>query len=543
MGGISSPSTGSARVGIAIALLACFYYFAAGQAFVPALGIENDEPIFADSLFDHAPALYSIPGAGIPLMVMSYSGALKTWIFAPIFRLFGTGVWQLREPAILIGAVSVWLFFLLLRRVAGMRAAVIGTCLLAVDSDYLMTVCYDWGPVALQHLLLIGAVLLAVRFCQTGDNRALGGGFFLFGLAMWDKALAIWLLSGMAAASLAIYGHRVLSLFTIRRAVIATAAFSAGALPLIAFNLHTDLSTFRQNIVRETDTFPAKARFVTGALKGGALFGHLEWENSQTASPHAPSGALGWTSAKLADMAGHPRRSGLLYVLLAALLAAPLAGWAAMRAVLFCLMAGAIAWLEMAANAGTGISIHHTILLWPLPQAIIAVSCAGASRRLGRPGLLAVAAGLLFFSALGVLVTNEYHAQMVRNGGTAQWSPALFPLADDLRSRAPRTVFCTDWGMLNSLRLLDGGSISFYPGSDPVFPKHDLTAADRRSIQWMLEQPDALFVAHTPDAESFPGANESLVQVAGEIGYRRELLTAIQDGYGRSIFEVYRLVK
>src|SRR5580658_2460348 len=238
MGETSSPSTASVRTGNAIALLACLFFFTAGQAFIPLLGIENDEALFANALYDHTPALYSIPGFGIPLMVITYLGALKAWIYAPIFRFLGAGVWQLREPTIIMGAVSIWLFFLLLRRVAGMRAAVIGTCLLAVDSDYLLTICYDWGPVALQHLLLIGGVLLVVRFCQTVGSRALAGGFFLFGLAMW-------LLSGMALASLVIYGRRVLSLFTLRRAAIAISAFCVGALPLITFNIHSDLSTFR----------------------------------------------------------------------------------------------------------------------------------------------------------------------------------------------------------------------------------------------------------------------------------------------------------
>jgi len=543
MGETFSPSTVSGKIGNAIALLACLYFFAAGQAFVPVLGIENDEPLFANSLFDRAPPVYGIGRSRVPLMVNTYLGSLKTWIYAPIFRFFGTGVWQLREPAILIGAVSIWLFYLLLRRVAGTRAAVIGACLLAADSDYLLTACYDWGPVALQHLLLIGGMLLTVRFCQTGQMRALAGGFFLFGVAMWDKALAIWMLSGMFVATLALYGRRVIALFTARRAAIAMAAFCVGALPLIAFNIHSGMSTFRQNIVRDASAFPTKARFIENALNGGGLFGYLEFENGQTTAPHASSSIIERASAKLADLAGHPRRSGMKYALIAALLLAPLAGWAAMRATLFCLIAGAIAWLEMASNANTGGSIHHTILLWPLPQAIVAICFAGVSRKLGRAGLAAVTAALLFLTAAGVLMTNEYHAQMVRNGGAAAWSAALFPLSDDLKARAPKTVFCMDWGMLNSLLLLQEGRIKLYVGSDPVFPKRDLTADDRRAIEWMLTQPDALFVAHTPEAESFVGANERLIEVAAGMGYRREVMAAIPDGYGRKIFEVYRMAR
>src|SRR5438270_7740362 len=130
--------------------------------------------------------------ARLPIMLMSYLGTLKSWVYVPIFRVFGTGVSALRDPALLAGVAGVWLFYLLLRRIAGQRAAVIGCGLLTADSLYLLTICFDWGPVALQHLLLLGGVLLLVRFFQDGREFALPCATFLFGLAMWAKALAIW---------------------------------------------------------------------------------------------------------------------------------------------------------------------------------------------------------------------------------------------------------------------------------------------------------------------------------------------------------------
>jgi len=355
--------------------------------------------------------------------------------------------------------------------------------------------------------------------------------------------LAIWALSGMAAASFAIYARNLVSLFTPRRATIAVVAFCAGALPLIAFNIHSNMSTFRGNVVGDSRAFPAKARFLAGALDGGGLFGYLEWDNWQTLSPHAPSGIFERASAELADLAGHPRRDGMIVALAAAVLFAPFAGWAAARQVLLFLTAGAIAWLEMALNANTGGSIHHTILLWPLPQAIVAVAFAGASQRLGRAGFAVLTAAVLLLTSAGVLVTNEYHAQIVRNGGTVGWSPALFRLSHELAARAPRTIFCVDWGMLNSLLLLQEGRVKLYMGSGAVFPKRELTPEDRRAIEWMLTQPDALFVAHSPEAESFSGANERLAQASAELGYRRNQLATITDGYGRATFEVYQMVR
>src|SRR5258708_33367033 len=96
------------------------------------------------------------------MMVASYAGTLKTLIWWPLFALFGTGVWTLREPAVIGGAATIWLFHMLLRRIAGERAAAVGCVLLAVDPLFLLTSCYDWGPQVLQHLLLVGGVLAAV---------------------------------------------------------------------------------------------------------------------------------------------------------------------------------------------------------------------------------------------------------------------------------------------------------------------------------------------------------------------------------------------
>jgi hypothetical protein len=537
----SSPSTDSNRAAKVIVAVACLYVFAAGQAFIPRLGIYNDEAVFANSLFRSYAAYYQI--GRLPLMVTSYAGTLKAWLYAPIFGIFGTGPRALREPTLIAAVLSIWLFFLLLRRAAGTRAAVVGACLLAADPDYLLTSVYDWGPVALQHLLLIGAALLAIRFTQTRGALALAGAFFLMGLAMWEKALAIWLLSGMAIAAAVIYGRRLFELLTWRRAAVAASAFCLGALPLIVFNIHANFETFRRNTAQDTVPVSSKAKYLFTAAKGGALFGYLVPEDWQTPAPHRPSGVLEKTAALVSEAAGHPRRSGLIFVLAAALLAAPFAGRRAIRAILFCAIAFGAAWIQMALNANTGGSIHHTILLWPLPQAIAAISLAAVSRRVRRWGLPILAAAIAIPICAGVLVTNEYRAQIVRNGGTAGWTPALFPLTDYMEAHPAEYIFCMDWGMHNTLLLESRGSLKLYIGTDPVLNSREPTADDLRTIRWMLDQPDAEFISHTPENEFFKEANEKLTQAATDMGYRKAPVATVSDGFGRKIFEVYRFAR
>ncbi len=518
-------------------MFASIFFFLAGQPFVGRLGIQTDEALFAVPVFEPQDALYSITigHSQISLMLMSYLGGVKTLLYQPIFRLFGTGAYAVREPALLMGAVSVWLFFLLLRRIASPRAACIGCCLLAADSLYLLTTCFDWGPVALQHLLIVGGVLLLMRFYQTMSSFSLAAGFFLLGLALWDKALAMWMLSGLGVAVILIFPRQIWAVTGFRRVLISAAALALGALPLIVYNVHTSLATLRENTAWDTRDLAHKTHILVETARGGILLGYLTAEDRNTPIPKQPAGPIEKASAALADFDGNQSSGWMLYAFFAAVLLAPLGGWTAARTVAFFLIAMAIAWIQMALNPQTGGSSHHTILLWPWPQAVIAVSFAGVSRRMGRFGAPAVAAVVALTAASCLLVTNEYYAKIVRNGGMPVWSAAVFPLAEQLQHTGAAFVFCTDWGISDSITLLDRNR-------PPV--RNGIGAEkDQNDLKWALSDPSSVFVGHTKEAEQFAGVNEKLVEAAEKLGYRQEVVKTIADGYGRNIFIVYRLLR
>lgn len=523
------------------ALAGCLYFFLAGVLFLPRIGIENDEALFAGAFLKPYGEAYTIwiGHSRIPLMVMTYIGTLKAWLYRPLLKVFGTGLTVLRLPMLLAGVAGVWLFFRLLDRIAGRRAALIGCALLASDATYLLTVCFDWGPVALQHLLLISGLLVLVRFAQTQRTSTLFWGFCLLGLGMWDKALAVWMLGGVGVAALVVLPRRLWALYTRDRLAIAALGFLLGVLPLLVYNVENKWATFAGNVHHDFSDIPGRARMLMETAKGDGLFSWMFDEQWQTPSPHAPKGVIERTSANISSLFGHPRRHLLFYAFLLALALTPLARGNDLRAIFFALIAMAVAWIQMATNANTGGSIHHTILLWPFPQIVVAVSFAAASRRLGRVGILtaAVAAGVLFLS--GALVANEYFYVDYSYGGAPIWSDAIVPLSGFLKGTGPGTVYCIDWGMLDPLRYLNRGALKLAVGTDPI-SKKELTDADRAAVLLMVADPGATFVTHTKDFENFPGTNVHLLKVAAEAGYRQQMLAVIPDSYGRPTFEVYR---
>jgi len=513
-------------------------FFLTGVAFLPHLGIQNDEALFSSPLYQPKSWLYAITPFHwrIPLLLMSYLGTLKSWLYRPILNMFGVTVMTIRLPMVAAGALSVWCFFLLLRRIAGDRAAVIGCCLLAADSLYLLTSCFDWGPVAMQHLLITGGLLLVVQFHQTGRPWPLFAGFLLFGLAFWDKALAVWMLSALAIAGISTLHRQIVAILTPRRAAIAAGAFCLGALPVLIANAAHPGITFEGNAARDTSNLPSRARMLRNTLEGQGLFGWLIQEDAQTPQPHSPAEPIDTFAAKVSELAGHPRHNLMLCGLLLALALAPLAGGRGLRAVLFGVIAMAVAWIQMATTANAGGSVHHTILLWPLPAMVMAISFDAAIRRLfARTPRAALAAAVMVTVLLAgseLLVTSEYYAVMVRNGGSTGWADAVFTLSEYLKALPVQKVYCVDWGIFDSLRLLNQGHLPLEWGGD----------LDREALAARLREPGRIFIGHTADRAFFPETAAKVVRLAQEAGYRREMLAVVADSYGRATFEVYRFV-
>jgi hypothetical protein len=203
----------------------------------------------------------------------------------------------------------------------------------------------------------------------------------------------------------------------------------------------------------------------------------------------------------------------------------------------------AVAWVQMILNKDTGGSIHHTILLWPLPQIVAAVSLAGVSRRIGRFGAPAAAGLTAVIFLSGALVINEYFVKAWRNGGAIFWTDGILKLSDYFKANKPPSwVIATDWSISDQLRLLHRGRLPVGSGTDQVV-KPEMTAEDREVLGRMLSHPEFIWVAHTPPYQVFQGANEKLLEFAAASGYRKEPITSIGDSYGRTVYELYRLVK
>ena len=359
----------------------CGAFVVAGLLFIPFAGIQDDEALFSvpiyQDYFEFRIRAFHHP---IPLMLMTYLGTLKTAIYWPILKIFHGGAYSVRLPMLLLGAVTVFFFFRLADTIQERRVAWIAAVLLASDPLFLLLDTFDWGPVAIEHFLLVTGIFALLRYnrrCTNSSDQAsdqssktkhwlLAAGFFCLGLALWNKAIFIWPLAGLTVAAGVVCHKEILSLFQWRRVGIATAAFIVGASPFILYNIRTHGATFRASGHIDNPDWNAKLVQVKIALNGSALFGYLV-SNGTRPGAQPPQAASGRVASAIHDVLGdHTASAGESAVWICILLGAPL--WWRSRTAWFCLIFCGVTWTVMVLTKGAGGSAHHVILMWPFPQ-------------------------------------------------------------------------------------------------------------------------------------------------------------------------------
>jgi hypothetical protein len=491
------------------------FYLALGLLYLPLPGIQDDEVLFTAALFRAEWVEYKLTllGKHIPLMLMSYLGALKAYLLYPVFLLFGFNVWSLRLPTLLLSALSIALTGDLTRRKHSTAAGLTVMALLGTDLTLSTTSVCDWGPVAFQHFAVACSLWLTTR---DGSTRSFALAGTLLGLALWNKTTLVWPLVGLSASGLVFYARDLVQV-SWKKWVLMSLCFMASAAPLLVYNARTGGKTLQKASAQTAsqalqEKLPAAMEVLSGRVMSYHLFG-------------VPEKPLSWPAANL------PRENRLLGVVLVAALLWTVRGSKWTRATAFALIVG---WLFMAFSSEGGVAAHHVVLLWPLPHVLIACALAEVAF-MGRPLAKRLALGLAGLVILGNLVIDTAFLIRIREFGAGNvWTSAIFSLHPELMKSQPDGLIAVgDWGIANSVEFLGGRRLNMALGH---------AAQDLEGQRWLL-QTTAVWALRTPGREVIPGITAELQKMAASHGYRFEIVKRIHDPQGREIFWVCRAKK
>src|SRR5665213_71255 len=506
----------------------CVAFVATGMLFVPRLGIEADEAMVANGIYNHGEAWYSwnIGNAHVPVMLISYLGALKTWFYSGLFLLTPPRPIVLRLPMLLFAAAALWLFFELLDRTIGRRAAWIGILLLATDTSYLLMNTADYGPVTLQFVFKLAALVLLVRFHQNENKKDLAWAFFLLGLGMWDKAVFAWVLFGLAIAAVAIFPRELRKHISRANLAVAGLAMLVGALPLVIYNIARPLETLRSNAHLEQAGVLHKTDILEQTMDAHVLFGFLTAVEPGP-NPGQPKHWYQSLSLAISRWTDHPHHNAILVAAIASVLSlAFLWKSPARQPILFGLIACVGTWLPMVLTAGAGAAAQHVILLWPFH--LLPVAAVLAQIPVVRAALVTA---LLCGSNLAV--TNQYYADLIVNGPTVRWTDAMDPLERYLEDLHAHRIVGNDWGFTETMDLQSEGGL----------PMDYADTSSAQAMEELLVDPSNVYVAHAPGFAFHPQERAALEDFARRENYQEEPVSYTHLRNGRPTFDVFRFRK
>ncbi len=551
-----APEAYQRRV-LLLALCACAFSFTMGLAFLPLPGLHYDEILFLHPfLFNWSLFRARIEGTDFPVMVMSYVGALKTWLYWPLYTFLPASVWTVRLPVLLLGSWNVWLIYRLGRRLWEPRAGLLAAALVATDPTLLLSQLFDWGPVAIQIFLSLSAALAWLRWRDAGSKGALALCGLYCGLALWNKAIFVWLLMAVFIAALMVWPRAWLPRAWPGRwhgqgwaAAAGVSAFLLGAAPFLAYNLMEKATTVQQN-ARFESGFPAhKLPALAGSLDGHVIATSVGmfavWEEActdgamQSLRPATPLPTnLQWL----------PFRT-LTPLLLAGTALLLLWQWRqsetapARFLLLVFLLHSALA--IMSVNGGTG--LHHYAPV--LPAVFLAIGGAfsvatklAAGRGGGTaawPSMLLV--GLAVAAPLyGALTLVAWQQRAAHCGSQQIWTQATEGLAAHVRAHPGQRFYATDWGIDPQVIYLaeKHGNVGFLGELNEQVakegPLHERVAA-------IFANPQTRLVSFPPGWEVISSHGERLAALLALHGYRKVEAGRITDPRGRLIYVLWRL--
>ena len=505
---------------------------------LPQPGLEVDEVLFISALQhpDHTAYSRFWFNHREPLMLLSYVGAFKSWLFAPLYAAGWLNVWSIRLPALVLAAVTILLLAWLAKELGGWSAAVVIVWLLATDAVFLLTAVFDWGPVVLQNLLLAAALLLFYRWGRTDRKWLLFWGTLVIGLALWDKALFVWNLSAMVVSLLLFGFSAARRRITMQNASLVILGLLLGTMPLILFNIRHKNETLAANTHLSLVDVPTKFHYLAASVNSETAPGAIADIGVPHAAPPARSrlqqaslGLAGVTKSVASDY-----RSWLFaFLFVAGML---VARGPARRWILFFFFSASFAWIQSALTIGAGESIHHSVLIWPLLYLGAAVSASCLLQRLNRVRIPVLVSGLTVFSVLGFLLVNRSATDLIRYSANTPWTDADVPLTDYLLSHGVKRVITTDWGIDRVIEARSRGGISV---RDDSFSVRDGHFEDLMLLQ--CAAPECVIAGHVPARDVFPDQSQKLERFVSANGLETVPVTEIDDTHGTPTFRLFRL--
>ena len=514
--------------GLLLAVAFGYFALAAGHA-IDVPGLQYDEVLFVNAATgEPTNGLFVAKRIlGVPVMLMGYIGALKAYLYYPIFQLFGVSPATIRWPVIGVSLVTLWLTYGVARFSFPRMASALLTLVVAVDPAFIYMSKLDYGPVALMLLLKLLALWFMLRAVSRGSSRDLWGVCAACALGMFDKLNFIWFVLALLLAGATLFRAELSRMYRRDRRgfviplVCLAIVVGAATVRLVVPQLVASQSAQQVTLV---DRIPYVVHLYARTMSGRELFRFVTGSELTATTVANLLTGISLIAVLVAGGVAARRAGGLTRLRLRHRIIA-------FHLLVFLLIALQI-WITKKAWGP-----HHLMMLYPLQYLIL---FAVTVTLLRGPGTALVTVALI---ASHVSVGRAYD-RAFRAGAEfePQWSPVLYDLVAYLDARRPDRIVSVDWGIHNQVFAL-GTAHTRAASRDrwPQFRALGDTAEQMRIYREDVLHRNALAILHARGWENMPTVRANFFAWASSLGVTLAPDSTFTSPGGATIFEVYWL--
>ncbi|MBA3944100.1 MAG: glycosyltransferase family 39 protein [Herpetosiphonaceae bacterium] len=486
-----------------------------------------------------------VGGRALPVMVQSHIGALQIYAALPFIWLSGSQVVALRSMSVVVGALTIIAVYLFMLQLYGRRAAFWASMWLALFGSFVFWSRQGVFVTSLAACLAMWALAAGAYWWQTGRLWAVALAGWLFGLAIWSKLNAGWLLAGVVGwwgicAMISLWQQRTRQAARIYRQgagrrigwsvlLVGTAGLIVGLAPVLLYNLRTGGATLEVVQQSAGETY-------LGADNRAVL--HNLGERLVQAVDVVRSGDHLWyLGGTFPNTVAVLSLVGALAVLVSACFVRRGQGWQRLLFIPFLALAVILE------------SCYTISALWPthfaiavaLPAMIFGLGMQKTGDWIERYGIrwrrtarvALVALGLLV--VLGQGVTDvRYLRAVTSSGGLSFHSASIYDLSHFLQTQHEHIV-ALDWGIAPPVEYLTDGQTAV----EEVFNYHPELPTFGTQIRQRFNRKE-LYVTHADNQEAFKARSVFLKAVA-DSGHWAERVSTINGLRGNPELEVWRV--
>lgn len=197
-------------------------------------GINQDEALAGYEAFSLLHYGIDSHGYTFPVYLSAWDSgmnALESYLAIPFVALFGLKVWAFRLPQMIVACLSVWVLYLLVRRVINERAGLFAMFMLAICPWHIILSRYG-----LESNLAPGFMLFGLYFFVRGidNSRFFMLSALMYGLSLYAYA-TVWIIVPLVILGMTVYAVAYKKIRIDRYAVLSVLIIGVFALPLLGF--------------------------------------------------------------------------------------------------------------------------------------------------------------------------------------------------------------------------------------------------------------------------------------------------------------------